>query len=152
MINCDNGTLSISWSAVPGAITYTATLEELTGGTPRCCTSSATGCDIGDLPCGDMYILHVTAEGRTCNSSESDGIITRTGVHPEMHRKHFMFCKESFISDFPVLSAVRSGEPQSRSDLQQQCGVHVVGLQPRRAALHRDGGGRRRTRVRVPVA
>ncbi|XP_027882788.1 uncharacterized protein fndc7b [Xiphophorus couchianus] len=77
-INCDDGTLSISWSAVPGAITYTATLEELNGGMPRCCTSSATGCDIEELPCGEMYILHVIAEGRTCNSSESDGIITRT--------------------------------------------------------------------------
>lgn len=79
-INCDNGTLSFAWSAVPGAITYTATLEELGGGTPSCCTTSATGCDIGDLPCGEMYILHVTAEGRTCNSTESDGVITRTGM------------------------------------------------------------------------
>ncbi|PWA21255.1 hypothetical protein CCH79_00009504 [Gambusia affinis] len=98
MINCDNGTLSISWSAVPGAITYTATLEELTGGTPRCCTSSATGCDIGDLPCGDMYILHVTAEGRTCNSSESDGIITRTVPCVPENLKADLICSSNVAS------------------------------------------------------
>ena len=78
-VNCDNGTISITWSAVPGAVTYTATLEELTGGTPSCCSTSGNGCNITDLPCGEMYILHVIAEGRTCNSSESEGHITRTG-------------------------------------------------------------------------
>ncbi|RVE73628.1 hypothetical protein OJAV_G00033020 [Oryzias javanicus] len=77
-VNCENGTMTISWSAVPGAVTYTATLEEITGGKPSCCTTSKSVCEISGLPCGEMYILHVTAEGRTCNSSESQGLITRT--------------------------------------------------------------------------
>lgn len=78
-VSCDNRTASISWSAVPGAVTYTATLEQ-TNGSTTCCTTSGTSCDISDLPCGEMYVLHVMAEGRTCNSSESDGDILRTGV------------------------------------------------------------------------
>lgn len=80
-VNCENGTMTITWSAVPGAVTYTAMLEEINGGKPSCCTTSESGCEIPGLPCGEMYILHVTAEGRTCNSSESQGLITRTGRH-----------------------------------------------------------------------
>ncbi|KAF7202765.1 putative LOC107392962-like protein [Nothobranchius furzeri] len=78
IVNCDKGTITISWSAVPGAVTYTATLEELTTGKSKCCTTSGTTCNITGLPCGEMFSLHVTAEGRTCNSSESDIIMTRT--------------------------------------------------------------------------
>lgn len=77
-MGCLNRTASISWAAVPGAVTYTATLEQVDGGT-ACCTTSDTGCDIADLPCGEMYVLLVTAEGRTCNSSQSAGDIVRTG-------------------------------------------------------------------------
>lgn len=78
-VSCDNHTASISWSAVPGAVTYTATLEQ-TNGSTTCCTTSETSCDITDLPCGEIYILHVMAGGRTCNSSLSDGDILRTGM------------------------------------------------------------------------
>nr|XP_046247875.1 uncharacterized protein LOC124060678 [Scatophagus argus] len=77
-VGCRNRTASISWSAVPGAVTYTATLEQTNGGTTTCCTTSDTGCDISDLPCGEMFILLVMAEGRTCNSSQSQGQIVRT--------------------------------------------------------------------------
>lgn len=73
--------MTITWSAVPGAVTYTAMIEEINGGKPSCCTTSKSGCEISGLPCGEMYILHVTAEGRMCNSSESQGLITRTGTH-----------------------------------------------------------------------
>ncbi|TKS74220.1 Fibronectin type III domain-containing protein 7 [Collichthys lucidus] len=74
---CDNNTVSVSWLPVPGAVTYTATLEHINEGT-SCCTTSGTSCDITDLPCGEMYILSVMAEGRTCNSSQSVGDIVRT--------------------------------------------------------------------------
>lgn len=78
-MDCDNATISIAWSSVPGAVRYMATLEEIDGGT-TCCTTPGTGCQINDLPCGQTYILHVTAEGRTCNSTQSEGDITRTGT------------------------------------------------------------------------
>ncbi|XP_062419461.1 uncharacterized protein LOC119216595 [Pungitius pungitius] len=74
-VGCDNHTVDISWSATPGAVAYTATLEAI-GGSQFCCTTSGTGCDITDLPCGEMYILVVVAEGRTCNSSQSEGEVT----------------------------------------------------------------------------
>lgn len=93
-VSCENHTASISWSAVLGAVTYKATLEQINGGT-SCCTTSDTGCDISDLPCGEMYILLISAEGRTCNSSQSEGEIVRTGaVHTvEVKHMHTLFRK-----------------------------------------------------------
>ncbi|XP_054458913.1 fibronectin type III domain-containing protein 7-like [Anoplopoma fimbria] len=69
-VDCDNRTISIAWSAIPGAVTYTATLEQISGG-KFCCTTSDTGCDITDLPCGEIYILVIVAEGRTAMRSQN---------------------------------------------------------------------------------
>ncbi|XP_054646058.1 uncharacterized protein LOC129188936 [Dunckerocampus dactyliophorus] len=76
-VSCDNGTISISWATVPGAVSYTATLEQMNKHT-ACCTTSDTSCDITGLPCGEMYVLLVMAEGQTCNSSQSQGDVVRT--------------------------------------------------------------------------
>ncbi|XP_069560947.1 fibronectin type III domain-containing protein 7-like [Brachyistius frenatus] len=77
-VDCDSGTITVTWSAVAGAVSYTATLDEISGGATACCTTSDTSCDVADLPCGEMYVLYVTAQGRTCNSSESQEQLTRT--------------------------------------------------------------------------
>ena len=85
LAGCDNRTVSVNWMASAGALTYTATLEG-TDGETTCCTTDGTGCDISDLPCGEMYVLLVTAEGRTCNSSQSQGMMVRTGrEHAQLH-------------------------------------------------------------------
>ncbi|KAJ8384528.1 hypothetical protein AAFF_G00204430 [Aldrovandia affinis] len=76
-VGCDNRTASISWAVSYLALTYTATLER-TDGETSCCTTDGTSCDIADLPCGEMYVLTVAAEGHTCNSSQSQGSIIRT--------------------------------------------------------------------------
>ncbi|XP_061884565.1 uncharacterized protein LOC133635404 [Entelurus aequoreus] len=76
-VSCDNGTISISWESVPGVVSYTATLGQVGGHTTRCATSDLS-CDLSDLPCGETYVLLVTAEGRTCNSSQSAGHVVRT--------------------------------------------------------------------------
>lgn len=95
---CDNHTASISWSVIPGAVTYTATLEQINGNT-TCCTTSDTSCHIPDLPCGEMFILLVTAEGRTCNSSQSAAEIIRTGMLHIMPRHcHFSKYGKDFLS------------------------------------------------------
>ncbi|XP_071200535.1 mucin-3B [Salvelinus alpinus] len=76
-VGCENHTVSVSWTPSVGALMYTATLER-TDGETTFCTTDGTGCDITQLPCGEMYVLAVTAEGRTCNTSESMGTIVRT--------------------------------------------------------------------------
>uniref|UniRef100_A0A8P4G5R4 Fibronectin type-III domain-containing protein n=1 Tax=Dicentrarchus labrax TaxID=13489 RepID=A0A8P4G5R4_DICLA len=96
-VGCDNHTASISWSAVPGAVTYTATLEQINGGT-TCCTTSDTGCDITDLPCGEMYILLVMAEGRTCNSSETEGQFVRTAPCVPQNLEASLSCSNNVAS------------------------------------------------------
>ncbi|XP_067369826.1 mucin-3B [Channa argus] len=97
LAKCDNNTISIMWPPVPGAVTYTATLEQLTGKI-TCCTSSGTGCDITNLPCGEMYVLLVTAEGRTCNSSQSKGDIVRTAPCVPKNLKANVSCTDNVAS------------------------------------------------------
>ncbi|XP_067303573.1 fibronectin [Pseudorasbora parva] len=76
-VGCDTGTVSVSWDESVGALSYTATLER-TDGETTCCTANSTSCEVTSLPCGQMYILTVTAEGRICNSSQSIELIVRS--------------------------------------------------------------------------
>ncbi|XP_016331309.1 uncharacterized protein LOC107680061 [Sinocyclocheilus anshuiensis] len=76
-VGCDTGTVSVLWDESVGALSYTATLER-TDGETTCCTASSTSCEVTSLPCGQMYVLTVTAEGRTCNSSQSLEVIIRS--------------------------------------------------------------------------
>ncbi|XP_044055462.1 uncharacterized protein LOC122877670 [Siniperca chuatsi] len=96
-VGCNNRTVSIAWSAIPGALTYTATLEQINGGT-TCCTTSGTGCDVTNLPCGEMYILLVVAEGRTCNSSQSEGELVRTAPCVPQNLKASLSCSDNVAS------------------------------------------------------
>jgi len=84
VVGCESRAAAISWAASPGALSYTATLENTQGGT-ICCTTDSTTCNVTGLPCGQMYVLLVTAEGLTCNSSQSAGILTRTGKERSTH-------------------------------------------------------------------
>ncbi|XP_043081301.1 serine-rich adhesin for platelets [Puntigrus tetrazona] len=76
-LGCDTGTVSVMWDESFGVLSYTATLER-TDGETTCCTASSTSCEVPFLPCGQMYALTVTAEGRTCNSSQSLEVIVRS--------------------------------------------------------------------------
>ncbi|KAM3619311.1 uncharacterized protein V6R79_006036 [Siganus canaliculatus] len=96
-VGCENHTAAVSWVAVPGAVTYTATLEQINGDT-TCCTTSGTSCDIADLPCGEMYILLVTAEGKTCNSSQSQWEIVRTAPCVPLNLEASLSCSDNVAS------------------------------------------------------
>ncbi|KAM7387684.1 hypothetical protein PAMP_023906 [Pampus punctatissimus] len=96
-VSCDNRTVSISWEAIPGAVLYTATLENINGDS-TCCTTSDTGCDVTDLPCGEYYVLLVTAEGRTCNSSQSSGDIVKTVPCVPDNLKANLSCSDNVAS------------------------------------------------------
>ncbi|XP_071342815.1 uncharacterized protein [Trachinotus anak] len=129
-VDCANATISIAWSAVPGAVTYMATLEEVDGHT-ACCTTSDTGCEITELPCGQSYILHVTAEGRTCNSSQSEGDITRTVPCAPQNLKANLSCSDNVASMswdysrggqlYRVTAVAPDGHEDECVSLQNQC-------------------------------
>lgn len=87
-VGCENHTVSVSWTPSVGALMYTVTLER-TDGEITFCTTDGTGCDITQLPCGEMYVLAVTAEGRTCNTSESMRTIVRTGTRAHSHTRFY---------------------------------------------------------------
>ncbi|XDV45473.1 hypothetical protein PO909_013567, partial [Leuciscus waleckii] len=76
-VGCDSGMVRVLWDESVGALSYTATLERADGNT-TCCTANATSCEVTSLPCGQMYVLTVTAEGRICNSSQSIEVIVRS--------------------------------------------------------------------------
>ena len=79
-VGCKSGTVSVWWDESVGAVSYTATLERSDGNTSCCTAHNTTYCEVTSLPCGQMYVLTVTAEGRTCNSSQSTAAIIRTGT------------------------------------------------------------------------
>ncbi|XP_062308247.1 uncharacterized protein LOC134012721 [Osmerus eperlanus] len=93
-MSCENGSVAISWAASTGAVAYTATLER-TDGQTTCCSARGTQCDITGLPCGKMYVLIVTAEGRTCNSSESIGNIVRTAPCTPQKLEGSVTCRDN---------------------------------------------------------
>nr|XP_055057047.1 uncharacterized protein LOC129441425 [Misgurnus anguillicaudatus] len=66
--NCGNNTVSVSWSSSNGTVSYRTTLECSNGQTYTCRTT-ATGCDITNMPCGQTCTVKSVAEGATCNSS-----------------------------------------------------------------------------------
>lgn len=79
-VGCDTGTVSVQWLRSVGALTYTATLEPPEGMASCCSTlNGSTSCEITSLPCGQSYMVTVTAVGRTCNSSQSMAIMVQTG-------------------------------------------------------------------------
>ncbi|XP_017573413.2 uncharacterized protein LOC108439482 [Pygocentrus nattereri] len=77
-VGCVNGTVTVWWGESVGAVSYTATLERSDGNTSCCTSYNTTYCVVTSLPCGQIYVLTVTAEGRTCNSSQSTATIIRT--------------------------------------------------------------------------
>ncbi|XP_035863315.1 uncharacterized protein LOC116038126 [Sander lucioperca] len=136
-VGCDNRTVGITWSAVPGALTYTAMLEQINGGSTSCCTTSDTGCGIPNLPCGEMYILQVMAEGRTCNSSQSDEDIVMTVPCVPQNLKANLSCSNNVASMswnssrlgqvYRVKAVAADGHMHECSSFEDQCdltGLH----------------------------
>lgn len=79
-VGCDTGTVNVQWLRSAGALAYTATLEPLVGMASCCSTvNGSTSCSVTALPCGQSYMVTVTAAGRTCNSSQSTAIMVQTG-------------------------------------------------------------------------
>ncbi|XP_058265731.1 uncharacterized protein LOC131365857 [Hemibagrus wyckioides] len=78
-VGCAMGTVSVQWLPSVGALTYTATLEPFEGAASCCSTlNGSTSCEVTSLPCGQSYMVTVTAAGRTCNSSQSTAIMVQT--------------------------------------------------------------------------
>ncbi|XP_063075940.1 uncharacterized protein LOC134465972, partial [Engraulis encrasicolus] len=66
---CVSDTATISWNPADGALSYLVTMQT-TNGSPLSCNSSSTSCSIGDLQCGTLYHVSVTAIGNNCNITD----------------------------------------------------------------------------------
>ncbi|XP_072525550.1 uncharacterized protein [Salminus brasiliensis] len=71
-IGCRNSTASVSWAPANGAVSYSAMLQSSDGLTYSC-NSSATSCDVTNLPCGQTYSVTVATKGHNCISTNSTG-------------------------------------------------------------------------------
>lgn len=68
---------------------YIATLERADGQQALCNTSDSS-CYFSGLPCGQTYTVTVSAEGQSCNSSQSTGPPIMTGKVCEMDEQDFL--------------------------------------------------------------
>ncbi|KAI5609206.1 hypothetical protein C0J50_6208 [Silurus asotus] len=95
-VNCESGTVTVQWLRSVGALAYTATLEPLEGNS-SCCTAlnGSTSCDVASLPCGQSYMVTVTAAGRTCNSSQSMAILVQTAPCQPMRPNATVSCTDN---------------------------------------------------------
>ncbi|KAJ8357216.1 hypothetical protein SKAU_G00200100 [Synaphobranchus kaupii] len=69
--SCDSDTMSVSWTAAVGAVTYVVTAEA-SDGHRRTCNSSGLTCDIAGLECGWEYAVWVTGMDDDCAGANSE--------------------------------------------------------------------------------
>ncbi|XP_053096527.1 uncharacterized protein LOC113530559 [Pangasianodon hypophthalmus] len=98
-VGCNTGTVSVRWLRSVGALTYTATLEPPEG-IASCCTTlnGSTSCEVTSLPCGQSYMVTVTAAGRTCNSSQSTAIMVQTAPCQPPRINATVSCTDNVVS------------------------------------------------------
>ena len=80
-LNCESGTVAVSWEPSKGASSYT-TIAQGNGGYESTCNSSTTTCMFDDLLCGLNYSITVSASDDTCSSAKSSPLVINTGRIP----------------------------------------------------------------------
>ncbi|MEE6513276.1 hypothetical protein FKM82_020823 [Ascaphus truei] len=69
-LSCESNVAAVSWGRVPGAMRYIADVTGSQGQTLSCRTAN-TSCVIGELRCGRVYNVTVTAINADCQSDAS---------------------------------------------------------------------------------
>ncbi|KAJ1170951.1 hypothetical protein NDU88_002822 [Pleurodeles waltl] len=70
VVDCATNIATLSWTAATGAENYEASLTA-PGGEKHSCNTATTTCHIGNLTCGMMYTMTVTASNAACTSAVS---------------------------------------------------------------------------------
>uniref|UniRef100_A0A674C2S3 Fibronectin type-III domain-containing protein n=3 Tax=Salmo trutta TaxID=8032 RepID=A0A674C2S3_SALTR len=76
-MDCDSGSVSVSWEPSNGATSYTAVAQG-NGGYASSCNSSDTSCQFPELLCGLSYSITVQASDDVCNSADSSAVQLNT--------------------------------------------------------------------------
>uniref|UniRef100_A0A4W5K701 Fibronectin type-III domain-containing protein n=1 Tax=Hucho hucho TaxID=62062 RepID=A0A4W5K701_9TELE len=76
-MDCDSGSVSVSWESSNGATSYTAVAQG-NGGYTSSCNSSDTSCQFPELLCGLSYSITVQASDHVCNSADSSAVQLNT--------------------------------------------------------------------------
>ncbi|KAL7851296.1 hypothetical protein AOLI_G00216520 [Acnodon oligacanthus] len=78
-VSCSSNIATVSWSPGNGAVSYSAVLQSSDGRTYTC-NSTATSCDVTNLPCGQTFSVTVAAKGQNCSGTNSTGSPVRTAA------------------------------------------------------------------------
>ncbi|XP_078524471.1 uncharacterized protein LOC144797641 [Lissotriton helveticus] len=90
-------TLSVTWLASDGAVSYMMTAEGDLGSQQSCNTSTTT-CDIPFLDCETTYNVTVIAQGGRCSSPASNAVSVKTGICPSSVINSSLSCNNNSAS------------------------------------------------------
>ncbi|XP_051789053.1 fibronectin type III domain-containing protein 7-like [Erpetoichthys calabaricus] len=84
VMDCNNKTATVSWSASGRAVSYNVSAEE-NGEQISSCSTQDTSCNLSDLQCGRNYDVTVTPIARGCTGFKSSAFKLFTGPCPPMN-------------------------------------------------------------------
>ncbi|KAG2461556.1 FNDC7 protein, partial [Polypterus senegalus] len=97
VMDCNNKTATVSWSASERAVSYNVSAEE-NGEQISSCSTQDTSCHLSDLQCGRTYDVTVTPIGRGCTGFKSSAFKLFTGPCPPMNVEVKFDCLTKFGS------------------------------------------------------
>lgn len=132
-LNCNSSSISLNWTSVMGAVSYTA-IARAPGGQNSSCSTNITSCSLTQLACGQIYSITATASNGQCSSNQSAAVQVTSGTaYIIVHNSNIFvlnFQKKCLIYLFLPLPV-------------HQCHVHLHVLTPAWTAkptLHRYSG------------
>ncbi|KAL0158843.1 hypothetical protein M9458_046919, partial [Cirrhinus mrigala] len=93
VLKCDSHTVNVSWHAAAGASTYTVLAQIQNQSIPSSsCHTSATSCNLTQIPCGEVFNVTVFADDGTCNSSARASTTMESAPCPPTMRPPSLNC------------------------------------------------------------
>lgn len=79
MMNCEDKSLSVSWSKSSGADSYIATVQDSNSQTTTCQGTTEGSCNVTGVGCGLIYHVSVVSSDGHCNSLSTPVADTPSG-------------------------------------------------------------------------
>ena len=107
VMDCDNNTALVSWSASRGALQYSVTARGSHSNVS--CQTSDLSCSLGNLTCGSSYTVQVAAMDGSCSSVPSQAVVLNSGEtnnnnnnnkHTHAQLQIFFFCRLICLSSY----------------------------------------------------
>lgn len=77
---CGTDSLLATWTASPGATSYTTTVTGPGGFSQACSSSPSLTCSVSGLKCASQYVVRVTSQDSYCSSPPTETVVTTGSV------------------------------------------------------------------------